>query len=122
MALERRQRDVKEMNAIGDELVQKLDEFNGQSAEAQREKRTTNDRYERVRQELMNQERLIDAQLNAADKFNKALQSIELEISRVDSALLDDPVSNDPDVLKRQLNELKVRELIPVFILSPVGP
>lgn len=122
MALERRQRDVKEMNAIGDELVQKLDEFNGQSAEAQREKRTTNDRYERVRQELMNQERLIDAQLNAADKFNKALQSIELEISRVDSALLDDPVGNDPDVLKRQLNELKVRELIPVFILSLVGP
>lgn len=122
MALERRQRDVKEMNAIGDELVQKLDEFNGQSAEAQREKRTTNDRYERVRQELMNQERLIDAQLNAADKFNKALQSIELEISRVDSALLDDPVGNDPDVLKRQLNELKVGELIPVFILSPVGP
>ena len=108
--MERRQEDAEKMNAVGDELVKKLDEFNGESDGAQREKQATSDRYDRVKERLQNQEMLLAAQINAADKFNKDLQDVQQDIDRVDAALFDEPVGNDPEALKRQLNDLQVSD------------
>jgi len=107
-AVEKRARDVKRMNEVGDELASKLDKCNGMSNEARRDQQSTNERYERIRLELQNREHLIEAQVNASDQFMTALQEFELDLTGVDAAILEEPSGSDSDALKRQLAELQV--------------
>ena len=108
--MEKRARDVKRMNELGDELANKLDEYNGMSSEARHDQQTTNDRYERIRLELRNREQLIEVQVNSSDQFTTALQEFELDLTGVDAAILEEMPGNDSDALKRQLAELQVRK------------
>jgi len=107
-AVEKRARDVKRMNEVGDELANKLDKYDGMSSEARRDQQTTNERYERIRLELQNREHLIEAQVNASDQFMTALQEFELDLTGVDAAILEEPAGSDSDTLNRQLAELQV--------------
>ena len=96
------------MNEVGDELAKKLDKYDGMSGEARHDKQTTNERYERIRLELQNRERLIEAQVNASNQFNTALQEFELDLTGVDAAVLEEPAGTDSDTIKQQLAELQV--------------
>ena len=96
------------MNDVGDELANKLDRYDGMSSEARRDQQTTNERYERIRLELQNREHLIEAQVNASDQFMTALQEFELDLTGVDTAILEEPAGSDSDTLNRQLAELQV--------------
>lgn len=107
-AVEKRQRDVKRMNEVGGELAGKLDKYHGMSSEARHDQQTTNERYERIRLELLNREKLIEAQVNSSDQFMTALQEFEMDLTGVDAAILEESVGSDSDVLKRQLAELQV--------------
>lgn len=107
-AVEKRAHDVKRMNETGDELANKLDKYDGMSSEARHDQKATNERYERIRLELQNREQLIEAQVNASDQFNTALQEFELDLTGVDAAILEEPAGSDSDAIKRQLAELQV--------------
>lgn len=111
-AVEKRERDVKRMNEVGAELAEKLDNYHGMSREARNDQQTTNDRYERIRLELLNREKLIEAQVNSSDQFMTALQELEMDLTGVDAAIADESVGSDSEELKRQLAELQVRIIL----------
>lgn len=100
------------MNEVGAELAEKLDNYHGMSREARNDQQTTNDRYERIRLELLNREKLIEAQVNSSDQFMTALQELEMDLTGVDAAIADESVGSDSEELKRQLAELQVRIIL----------
>lgn len=100
------------MNEVGAELVEKLEKYHGMSSEARHDQQTTSERYERIRLELLNREKLIEAQVNSSDQFMTALQGFEMDLTGVDTAILEESVGSDSEVLKRQLAELQVRLII----------
>ena len=100
------------MNEVGAELVEKLEKYHGMSSEARHDQQTTSERYERIRLELLNREKLIEAQVNSSDQFMTALQGFEMDLTGVDTAILEESVGSDSEVLKRQLAELLVRIII----------
>ena len=107
-AVEKRAHDLTQMSELGDELADKLDRYQGMSSEARHDKETTKERYERICLELRNREQLIEAQVNSADQFTMALQEFQLDLTGVDSAILEEIPGNDSETLKRQLAELQV--------------
>lgn len=107
-AVEKRAHDLTQMSELGDELADKLDSYQGMSSEARHDKETTKERYERICLELRNREQLIEAQVNSADQFTMALQEFQLDLTSVDSAILEEIPGNDSETLKRQLAELQV--------------
>lgn len=107
-AVEKRAHDLTQMSELGDELADKLDSYQGMSSEARHDKETTKERYERICVELRNREQLIEAQVNSADQFTMALQEFQLDLTSVDSAILEEIPGNDSETLKRQLAELQV--------------
>ena len=107
-AVEKRAHDLTQMSELGDELADKLDRYQGMSSEARHDKETTKERYERICLELRNREQLIEAQVNSADQFTMALQEFQLDLTSVDSAILEEIPGNDSETLKRQLAELQV--------------
>lgn len=100
------------MNEVGAELVEKLEKYHGMSSEARHDQQTTSERYEQIRLELLNREKLIEAQVNSSDQFMTALQGFEMDLTGVDTAILEESVGSDSEVLKRQLAELLVRIII----------
>ena len=108
-ALEKRARDVKAMNEVGEELADKLDTYHGMSGEARHDQQTTNERYERILLELRNREQLVEAQVNSSYQFATALQEFELDLTGVDVAILEETPANDSETLKQQLAELQVQ-------------
>ena len=107
-AVEKRAHDLTQMSELGDELADKLDRYQGMSSEARHDMETTKERYERICLELRNREQLIEAQVNSADQFTMALQEFQLDLTSVDSAILEEIPGNDSETLKRQLAELQV--------------
>ena len=112
-AVEKRAHDLTQMSELGDELADKLDRYQGMSSEARHDKETTKERYERICLELRNREQLIEAQVNSADQFTMALQEFQLDLTSVDSAILEEIPGNDSETLKRQLAELQVYSYVP---------
>jgi len=112
-AVEKRAHDLTQMSELGDELADKLDRYQGMSSEARHDKETTKERYERICLELRNREQLIEAQVNSADQFTMALQEFQLDLTSVDSAILEEIPGNDSETLKRQLAELQVYNYVP---------
>ena len=106
--VERREPNVSEMNKLGEELAQKLDEIKGDAGDARQKQKTTNDRYEKVRRNLLENERMIEAQINMTGRFMDALEQFDAELNRMEETILDEPIGEDPQVLKKQLGELKV--------------
>ena len=107
-AVEKRAHDLTQMSELGDELADKLDRYQGMSSEARHDMETTKERYERICLELRNREQLIEAQVNSADQFTMALQEFQLDLTSVDSVILEEIPGNDSETLKRQLAELQV--------------
>lgn len=106
LVLDRRMRDVKRMNTLSDELANNLIAANGEPEELRNIQKEANDRYEEVKRQLEKQRDNIEN--NNIEKFLKALEEKSNEIDKVDEKILDEPLSNDPNELKKQLDELKV--------------
>ena len=106
--VERREPDVGKLNKLGEELSQKLDEMRGDATDARQKQKNANDRYEKIRRKLLEDERMIESQIKMTGRFFGALEKFNAELSRMEGAIMDEPIGEDPQVLKKQLDELKV--------------
>jgi len=106
LVLDRRMRDVKRMNTLSDELAEKLITADGESEDLRTLQKDALERYEKVKRELEKQKDAIEN--DNIGKFLKALKEKSEEIQKVDEKIPDKPLSDDPEDLKKQLNELKV--------------
>lgn len=106
--VERREPDVGKMNKLGEELALKLEKIHGDATDARQKQKNANDRYEKIRRTLLENERMIESQMNMTGRFLNALETFDAELNRMEAAIQDEPIGEDPLVLKKQLDELKV--------------
>lgn len=106
LVLDRRLRDVKRMNILSDELADKLIAANGEPEDLRKLQKDAVERYDKVKRELENQRDAIEN--DNIGRFLKALKDNSEEIEKVDEKISDEPLSNDPEQLKKELDELKV--------------
>lgn len=119
LVLDRRMRDVKRMNTLSDELAAKLINADGESEDLRAVQKDALERYEKVKRELEKQRDAIEN--DNIGKFLKAIKEKSDEIKEVDEKIPDKPLSDDPEELKKRLNELKVSVVLIIADFARVG-